>query len=71
MEKICIAVFVDVYMFYNLLNRLIGLGNLGFGKLGIGNLGCYRSDTIRPCQNIHRNAPGGQILLIFKFPEYL
>ena len=26
-----------------------------------------RSDTIRPCQNIHRNAPGGSN---FKFPEY-
>ena len=27
------------------------------------------SDTIRLCQNIHRNAVG-QIWLIFKFPEY-
>ena len=26
------------------------------------NLTCTWSDTIRPCQNIHRNAPGGQIL---------
>ena len=28
----------------------------------IWNLTCTWSDTIRPCQNIHRNAPGGQIL---------
>ena len=26
------------------------------------NLTCTWSDTIRPCQNTHRNAPGGQIL---------
>jgi hypothetical protein len=28
----------------------------------IWNLTCTWSDTIRPCQNIHRNALGGQIL---------
>jgi hypothetical protein len=28
----------------------------------ICNLTCTLSDTIRPCQNIHQNAPGGQIL---------
>jgi hypothetical protein len=28
----------------------------------IWNLTCTWSDTIRPCQNIHRNAPGDQIL---------
>jgi hypothetical protein len=28
----------------------------------IWNLTCTWSDTICPCQNIHRNAPGGQIL---------
>ena len=27
----------------------------------IWNLTCTWSDTIRPCQNIHRNAPGGPI----------
>jgi hypothetical protein len=27
----------------------------------IWNITCTWSDTIRPCQNIHRNAPGGQV----------